>query len=247
MSHAPGRRGLLSGCGRATRSWAAGEGSGAPADCGSAACGSGRAGSRCLSPPPARRPAATRPRRLRLRVPARSAPRAAGWVTHAEPRAGSSRKPSPRARRDAARSEREGWREGGMEGWRASAAPQPPDGRLLRRGQPGCGRLPPAPVAGPAGDTLRGGVPGPRGGVPAQCDTRGEVFSGETNEVSRSPKGKMPLSTPELLGEGTRPQPGLREIAPAKHPLPWELGEFHQEGCAIETSQPESGFYQSVG
>lgn len=80
-------------------------GSGAPADCGSAACVSGRAGRRCLSPPPARRPVAARPRCL-LRVPARSAPRAAGWVTHAEPcvaAAASQAKPSQAHRRGAAR------------------------------------------------------------------------------------------------------------------------------------------------
>lgn len=119
-------------------------GSGAPADCGSAACVSGRAGSRCQSPPPARRPASTRP--CRLRVPARSALRAAGGVTHAEPRASSGLKPSPRARRDAASRERKG----GWEERRTSPAPQLAGGwdRELLRGTA-------APVLGPTGETLK--------------------------------------------------------------------------------------------
>lgn len=154
-------------------------GSGAPADCGSAAWVSGRAGSRCLSPPPARRRPPPPPPPCACAL---GSPRRGLGDSRRAPRC--SRKPSQAHRRGTARSK---GREQGEGEPRAAAAPRGARWRAPRRRSeaqrgggkkeeeeegapppPGCGRLPGAPARGslrrrrplaPAGGRERAGEP----------------------------------------------------------------------------------------
>lgn len=181
---------------------------------------SGRAGSRCLSPPPARRL-----RRRLLRVPARSALRAAGWVTHAELRAAAA---SQAHRRGAARSEgREGGREEGREE-RPSPAPQPPRGGEkqaglragLRSGLRAGLRAPPPPAGREQREAARPPPPGrtcPRHWRlgPAAERKRG------TEEAAALPGPRRSAAVPDV-----RPQTGAHRQVPRPGPEPQPHGAF---------------------
>lgn len=170
-------------------------GSGAPADCGSAACASGRAGSRRCRPrrsPPA--PAAS-PVCLRARL---AAPRAA-WLTPSpalQPQA----KPSPPAR-PAAR--------GGQKG-RASAAPQPPRAR-----RDGCGGVPAAPPGAPARDS-------PGRSRPKREGRRGRWRTGARgNDGAAGATGSSGAPRNEARGLAVRPwAPAGRGLPPAANAAP---------------------------